>query len=218
MAGNMGKIWSVNDLMKRYNINRASLIEYAKAKENVINASAVNMQKTGKEWQFNSEAVRILDELRGYGVVVENYDSPEKARIAELEAELEEARKFMAAAQAENSRQKDKIIGLLEEKSLLLEESKEAARLLGKAESEHEKQQAEIEAERKARQDAEARTQTVQTESKANLERAMKAENTLQEERAAAKAEAEAIRKELKKANAALAAEKNKTFWQKIFG
>ena len=207
MADNMGKIWSVNDLMKRYNINRASLIEYAKAKENVINASAVNMQKTGKEWQFNSEAVRILDELRGYGVVVENYDSPEKARIAELEAELEEARKFMAAAQAENSRQKDRIIELLEEKSLLLEEKNEATKLLADAESERKNTEFVI---CKQREEIEA-IQHEQRKASVEIE-------TLREENANAKAETETIRKQLREAEAALATEKSKSWWQRVFG
>lgn len=207
MADNMGKIWSVNDLMKRYNINRASLIEYAKAKENVINASAVNMQKTGKEWQFNSEAVRILDELRGYGVVVENYDSPEKARIAELEAELEEARKFMAVAQAENSRQKDRIIELLEEKSLLLEEKNEAKILLTMAESERKNTEFII---CKQREEIEV-IQHEQRKASVEIE-------ALKEEHTAVKAEADMLRKELREAQAALAAEKSKSFWQRLFG
>ena len=207
MADNMGKIWSVNDLMKRYNINRASLIEYAKAKENVINASAVNMQKTGKEWQFNSEAVRILDELRGYGVVVENYDSPERARIAELEAELEEARKFMAIAQAENSRQKDRIIELLEEKSLLLEEKNEAKMLLTMAESERKNTEFVI---CKQREEIEV-IQHEQRKASVEIE-------ALREENTNTKAEAEAIKKKLYEKRVALTAEKNKSWWQKLLG
>ena len=207
MADNMGKIWSVNDLMKRYNINRASLIEYAKAKENVINASAVNMQKTGKEWQFNSEAVRILDELRGYGVVVENYDSPEKARIAELEAELEEARKFMAVAQAENSRQKDRIIELLEEKSLLLEEKNEAKILLTMAESERKNTEFVI---CKQREEIEV-IQHEQRKASVEIE-------ALREENTNTKAEAEVIKKKLYETRVALTAEKNKSWWQKLLG
>lgn len=200
MADNMGKIWSVNDLMKRYNINRASLIEYAKAKENVINASAVNMQKTGKEWQFNSEAVRILDELRGYGVVVENYDSPERARIAELEAELEEARKFMAIAQAENSRQKDRIIELLEEKN-------EAKMLLTMAESERKNTEFVI---CKQREEIEV-IQHEQRKASVEIE-------ALREENTNTKAEAEVIKKKLYETRVALTAEKNKSWWQKLLG
>lgn len=207
MADNMGNFWSVNDLMKRYNINRASLIEYAKAKENIINANAVNMQKTGKEWQFNSEAVRILDELRGYGVVVENYDSPEKARIAELEAELEEARKFMAVAQAENSRQKDRIIELLEEKTLLLEEKNEAKVLLTMAESERKNTEFVI---CKQREEIEA-VQHEQRKASVEIE-------ALREENANAKVEAEAIKKKLYETRVAFSAEKNKSWWQKLLG
>ena len=203
MADNMGKIWSVNDLMKRYNINRASLIEYAKAKENVINASAVNMQKTGKEWQFNSEAVRILDELRGYGIVIENYDSPEKARIAELEKELEEARTFMAAAQAENSRQKDKIIELLEEKA-------EAVKLLACAEADRKMAENDVAIIKKTR---ELENETASSE----IERQKMELSALKEERAVVKAEADMLRKELQEAQAALKAEKSKTLLQRIF-
>ena len=91
MADNTVKIWTINELMKRYGINRASMTEYVKAKINIINKDDIHAKKAGKEWQFDAEAVRILDELRGYGVVVENYDTPEKAKIAELEEELEEA-------------------------------------------------------------------------------------------------------------------------------
>jgi len=207
MADNMGKIWSVNDLMKRYNINRASLIEYAKAKENVINASAVNMQKTGKEWQFNSEAVRILDELRGYGVVVENYDSPEKARIAELEAELEEARKFMAVAQAENSRQKDKIIELLEAKERLLVERGETTKLL-----------ADFEANRKFAEDEKQRLLEMNSRAEAELQAKEDRLAVAENGRVEAEVRNEILQRELESTKAELAAEKSKSFWQRLFG
>jgi hypothetical protein len=65
MADNTVKIWTINELMKRYGINRASMTEYAKAKINIINKDDVHAKKAGKEWQFDGEAVRILDELRG---------------------------------------------------------------------------------------------------------------------------------------------------------
>lgn len=173
MAKNMDKIWTINDLMKRYGINRASMTEYAKAKIDIINKDDIHAKKAGKEWQFDAEAVRILDALRGYGVTVENYDTPEKAKIAELEKELEEARKFMAAAQAENSRQKDKIIELLENEKSNIRLLSAAESDLKIAEADKERQQkqieeqteefarlkAELENERKARLDAEAKAE-----------------------------------------------------------
>lgn len=173
MVENMDKFWTINDLMKRYGINRASMTEYAKSKIDIINKDGVHAKKSGKEWQFDAEAVRILDELRGYGVTVENYDTPEKAKIAELEKELEEARKFMAAAQAENSRQKDKIIELLENEKSNIRLLSAAESDLKIAEANKERQQkqieeqteefarlkAELENERKARLDAEAKAE-----------------------------------------------------------
>ena len=204
MDDNTGKLWSVNDLMKRYNINRASLIEYAKAKIDIINKDDIHAKKAGKEWQFDAEAVRILDELRGYGIVVENYDSPEKARIAELERELEEARTFMAAAQAENSRQKDKIIELLEEKA-------EAVKLLACAEADRKMAENDVAIIKKTRElENEAASSEIEKQ-KVEL-------SALKEERAAVKAEADRLRKELQEAQDALKAEKSKSLLQRIFG
>lgn len=203
MDDNTGKLWSVNDLMKRYNINRASLIEYAKAKIDIINKDDIHAKKAGKEWQFDAEAVRILDELRGYGIVVENYDSPEKARIAELERELEEARTFMAAAQAENSRQKDKIIELLEEKA-------EAVKLLACAEADRKMAENDVAIIKKTRElENEAASSEIEKQ-KVEL-------SALKEERAAVKAEADRLRKELQEAQDALKAEKSKNLLQRIF-
>lgn len=203
MDNNTGKLWSVNDLMKRYNINRASLIEYAKAKIDIINKDDIHAKKAGKEWQFDAEAVRILDELRGYGIVIENYDSPEKARIAELEKELEEARTFMAAAQAENSRQKDKIIELLEEKA-------EAVKLLACAEADRKMAENNVAIIKKTRElENEAASSEIEKQ-KVEL-------SALKEERTAVKAEADRLRKELQEAQDALKAEKSKTLLQRIF-
>lgn len=204
MAKNMDKIWTINDLMKRYGINRASMTEYAKAKIDIINKDDIHAKKAGKEWQFDAEAVRILDELRGYGIVVENYDSPEKARIAELERELEEARTFMAAAQAENSRQKDKIIELLEEKA-------EAVKLLACAEADRKMAENDVAIIKKTRElENEAASSEIEKQ-KVEL-------SALKEERAAVKAEADRLRKELQEAQDALKAEKSKNLLQRIFG
>ena len=204
MAKNMDKIWTINDLMKRYGINRASMTEYAKAKIGIINKDDIHAKKAGKEWQFDAEAVRILDELRGYGIVVENYDSPEKARIAELERELEEARTFMAAAQAENSRQKDKIIELLEEKA-------EAVKLLACAEADRKMAENDVAIIKKTRElENEAASSEIEKQ-KVEL-------SALKEERAAVKAEADRLRKELQEAQDALKAEKSKNLLQRIFG
>jgi chromosome segregation ATPase len=211
MGDNTGKLWSVNDLMKRYNINRASLIEYAKAKIDIINKDDIHAKKAGKEWQFDAEAVRILDELRGYGIVIENYDSPEKAKIAELEKELEEARKFMAAAQTENARQKDRIIALLEAKETLLEEKAKADQLLACAAAERKMAEGDIAIIQK----------TLELENKAansEIERQQVEINGLKEERATDKAVIESLQRKLQVTEAALNVEKNKTFWQRIFG
>ena len=214
MAENMERIWSINDLMKRYGINRASMTEYAKAKIDIINKDDIHAKKAGKEWQFDAEAVRILDELRGYGVAVENYDSPEKAEIAELKRELEEARKFMAAAQTENSRQKDKIIELLETKDKLLVERGETTKLL-----------ADFEANRKIAEDEKQRLLEMNSKAEAELQakenRLAVAENgrveaevrneILQKELESTKSELESTKSELTK-------EKNKSFWERWFG
>lgn len=208
MVENMDKFWTINDLMKRYGINRASMTEYAKSKIDIINKDGVHAKKSGKEWQFNAEAVRILDELRGYGTVIENYDSPEKARIAELEKELEEARTFMAAAQAENSRQKDKIIELLEEKA-------EAVKLLACAE-----------ADRKMAENDVLRLSAVEADlEKAEADNKLKADKIAElqatgERKEQAISELEAknaeVQRELQTTKTALVAEQNKSLWQVI--
>lgn len=207
MANNTAIIWTINDLMKRYGINRASMTEYVKSKESVINANATNMRKNGKEWHLNSEAIRILDELRGYGIAVENYDSPEKAKIAELEKELEEARKFMAAAQAENSRQKDKIIELLEAKEKLIEAKAKSVELLAAAESERKIAEAKIE----------AKDEKIVELQGVNHQKDIKIEAQA-DEIARLKAEFEAERKARQNAEARAEAEAKKSWWDKLCG
>lgn len=204
MVDNMDKIWSVNDLMSRYNINRASLLEYAKAKESIINATAINMQKNGKEWQFNSQAVRILDELRGYGVVVENYDSPEKAEIERLKEELYKAEQFMLNAQEANRKQLQEISDLKSEIINQLKASEANTALLNAA-------QGDLVVAQKEKELAIEKANYEKERQQAEIE-------TLKEEHAAVKAEADMLRKELQEAQAALAVEKSKSFWQRIFG
>ena len=207
MAKNMDKIWTINDLMKRYGINRASMTEYAKAKIDIINKDDIHAKKAGKEWQFDAEAVRILDELRGYGVVVENYDTPEKAKIAELEEELEEARAFMAAAQAENSHQKDKIIKLLEDKEKLQEGKNKSVELLAAAESERKIAEAKIE----------AKDEKIVELQGVNHQKDIKIEAQA-DEIARLKAEFEAERKARQNAEARAEAEAKKSWWDKLCG
>ena len=211
MVENMDKIWTINDLMKRYGINRASMTEYAKSKIDIINKDGVHAKKSGKEWQFDAEAVRILDELRGYGVTVENYDTPEKSKIAELEEELEEARKFMAAAQAENARQKDKIIALLEAKEMLLGEKAEAVKMLACAEADRKMAESDIAIIKKIR---EMENEAASSE----IERQQVEINVLKEEREIDKSAIESLQRKLQETEAALNKEKNKTIWQRIFG
>lgn len=207
MADNTVKIWTINELMKRYGINRASMTEYVKAKINIINKDDIHAKKAGKEWQFDAEAVRILDELRGYGVVVENYDTPEKAKIAELEEELEEARAFMAAAQAENSHQKDKIIKLLEDKEKLQEGKNKSVELLAAAESERKIAEAKIE----------AKDEKIVELQGVNHQKDIKIEAQA-DEIARLKAEFEAERKARQNAEARAEAEAKKSWWDKLCG
>ena len=204
MADNMEKIWSINELMKRYAINRASMTEYAKAKIDIINKDGIHAKKAGKEWQFDAEAVRILDELRNYGIAMENYDSPEKMEIERLKAELLNAEKYVLNAQEENrkclleiSALKDEIIRHIEarqENMLLLNNAQSDIAIIQKtreleneaASSEIERQQAEIEG--------------------------------LKEERATDKSAIEMLQRKLHATEVALSIEKNKTIWERIFG
>lgn len=207
MVGNMDKIWTINDLMKRYGINRASMTEYAKSKIGAINKDGVHAKKSGKEWQFDAVAVKRLDELRSYGIELENYDSPEKAKIAELEKELEEARKFMAAAQAENSRQKDKIIELLENKEKLIAKEIETSRLIAGFESD--KKITEAESKQK-----DIRIEELQADGQ---RKDAKIESQI-EEIARLRADIEAERKAKQEAEARAETETKKSWWDKFWG
>jgi DNA repair exonuclease SbcCD ATPase subunit len=165
--------FDMSELVERYGIKRQSLLEYVKNHITTLNESQVHARKFGKEWKFDTVAVRRLDELRGYigtAIAVVEYESPEAVRAREAEAELEQAKQRIEELQKE-LQEKDKTIGL-QVKLLADEKANSEQKLLlltSEAEAESKKQATRI-------AELENEKATAEAESKANLDRAMSAE------------------------------------------
>ena len=165
--------FTMQDLVERYGIKRQSLQEYIKNHINTLNTDGVHARKFGKEWKFDTVAVKRLDELRGYigtAIAVVEYESPEAVRAREAEAELEQAKQLIEELQNQ-LQEKDKTIGL-QVKLLADEKANSEQKLLlltSEAEAESKKQATRI-------AELENEKATAEAESKANWDRAMSAE------------------------------------------
>ena len=113
----------------------------------------------------------------------------------------------MAAAQTENSRQKDKIIELLETKEKLLVERGETTKLL-----------ADFEANRKIAEDEKQRLLEMNSKVEAELQAKENMLAVAENGRVEAEVRNEILQRELESTKAELVKEKNKRFWQRWFG
>ena len=178
--------FSMSFLMERYAIRQQSLNEYVKNHLAELNADGEHAVKIGKAWQFDAEAIRILDKLRDFtdgSVAIYDYENPETVRANEAEAKLGEALKMIEGLRESNKRKDEALQSqarTLELQAVRLEKADNDALLLSAAEADlkiaeadkHRQQQqinsqaeeiarlrTDFEAERKARQDAEARAE-----------------------------------------------------------
>ena len=101
---------NIKDLMKRYRVKSAgSLRTFISKHLAEINATGKHAVQTKDGWNFDSEAVKIIDNLRGYSVsaVIEELESE---KIKELQAEIDNLKTLLLVSQS-------KVIKLQEELS-----------------------------------------------------------------------------------------------------
>lgn len=94
-------MFSVNDLMSRYNIkNAVSIRRFVSRHLQTINADGEEHAKQTLEgWQFDEVAVQIIDKLRGVSNVT-IVEMKESERIKELQEENENLRQLLLVAQS----------------------------------------------------------------------------------------------------------------------
>ncbi len=92
---------NINDLLKRYNVRDSSTIRrFITRHLDEINADGEHAFQTKNGWQFDAEAVRIIDELRGFNAVAV-IEEQESERIQELQTEIDNLKTLLLAAQNE---------------------------------------------------------------------------------------------------------------------
>jgi hypothetical protein len=158
--------FAMQDLVERYGIKRQSLLEYTKNHISELNEDGVHARKFGKEWKFDTVAVKRLDELRGYignAIAIIEYESPELARAREAEAELEQVKQRIDELEQE-LKAKSRTIDM--QVQMLADE---------KANSDQKLLLLTSEAEAKEQEQAK-RIEELEADNKTNLDRAMSAE------------------------------------------
>ena len=92
---------SINDLLERYNTKSAgSMRKFISRNLDKINADGEHARQTPDGWQFDAEAVRIIDELRRFNAVAV-IEEQESERIKELQTEIDNLKTLLLAAQNE---------------------------------------------------------------------------------------------------------------------
>ena len=112
---------TVKDLMQRYNITRQGVRRFVDKHIDEINSDGIEHAKpTADGWQFDSEAVKIIDELRGLSqvAIIEN---PESETIKELQNEIDDLKQILLMTQAKLIKAQE---DLTENQTLLLESEK----------------------------------------------------------------------------------------------
>ena len=75
--------------MERYGATSAAIRKFINSKIDIINKDGIHAKKIGRSWHFDSEAVKIIDELRNADIEILTQEN-EKLRIA-LDAASERA-------------------------------------------------------------------------------------------------------------------------------
>lgn len=111
----MKQSYTTDDLMFRYNVSRPAITKFVNAHLEEINAdNIIHAKKVGKDWYFDAEAVRIIDGLKNRGVTVVD-DAMQADRLSELQEQIIDLQKQLAAEKDENKLAQKKIIALLEQ-------------------------------------------------------------------------------------------------------
>ena len=86
--------------MNRYQLTRQGVQYFVNKNLDAINSSEVEHAKqTSDGWQFDEEAVRIIDKLRGFSQVAV-FEQAESEHIQELQKENENLRQLLLVAQS----------------------------------------------------------------------------------------------------------------------
>ena len=101
---------NINDLMKRYNIkSRQGIRQFVLKHLSEINVDGEHAKQTADGWQFDDEAVRIIDDLRGLNQVA-FIETSESKKILELQAEINNLKNFLLVSQADLIETQKKLI------------------------------------------------------------------------------------------------------------
>lgn len=91
---------TIKDLMQRYKVTRQAILHFIKKNIETINAEGEHAKQISEGWQFDAEAVRIIDELRNFSQVAV-IEQEESDRIKELQQENENLRQLLLIAQSD---------------------------------------------------------------------------------------------------------------------
>lgn len=190
--------FTAEELTQRYNLSKAGLLKFVKANIAAINAEGKNVYQDGnkRQWVFTEKAVEIIDKLRKTErfIVEENVDLKKEN---ELLQEISTLKTQLMLVQNELNVSQKKLIGMMEQQPILLEEKVKAETKLEVAEENL----------KKALEEA------------ALQQDALNKKILVQEEQiAAVSSENNTMRNELESLKQELAAEKGKPWWKKIFG
>ena len=190
--------FTAEELTQRYNLSKAGLLKFVKANIAAINAEGKNVYQDGnkRQWVFTEKAVEIIDKLRKTErfIVEENIDLKKEN---ELLQEISTLKTQLMLVQNELNVSQKKLIGMMEQQPILLEEKVKAETKLEVAEENL----------KKALEEA------------ALQQDALNKKILVQEEQiAAVSSENNTMRNELESLKQELAAEKDKPWWKKIFG
>lgn len=190
--------FTAEELTQRYNLSKAGLLKFVKANIAAINAEGKNVYQDGnkRQWVFTEKAVEIIDKLRKTErfIVEENVDLKKEN---ELLQEISTLKTQIMLVQNELNVSQKKLIGMMEQQPILLEEKVKAETKLEVAEENL----------KKALEEA------------ALQQDALNKKILVQEEQiAAVSSENNTMRNELESLKQELAAEKDKPWWKKIFG
>jgi hypothetical protein len=189
--------FTAEELTQRYNLSKAGLLKFVKANIAAINAEDKNVYQDGnkRQWVFTEKAVEIIDKLRKTErfIVEENVDLKKEN---ELLQEISTLKTQLMLVQNELNVSQKKLIGMMEQQPILLEEKVKAETKL------------EVVEENLKRALEEAAQQQVVLNKKILFQ---------EEQIAAASSENNAMRNELESLKQELAVEKGKPWWSRIF-
>jgi chromosome segregation ATPase len=204
----MGEIYSLTDLMNRYNISRQAIQQYLTSHMEEINSDGIHAKKVKGDWQLDAIGLQKLDTMRGYNsnlaLQAELRQENEKYKLLE---EISTLKTAMLTIKEKYQQNKEELY-----KRLLLEKDRaHKAELLQLESKSHLERQKEVAEAEKAALLAKLEDEKDQREAlnKEKTETAQKIAKMEQE----SKKQAE----EIYRLRTQLNTERQKTWWDKLF-